>query len=193
MPRSKDLTLADRDEQVIRMAAEGYTQRQIGATLGISGARVNQIIKDARETTDDDGTRDRLAVMVDMLLQKTVVLATGAGRRMVSPSGKPVYEVDHLDSRGQPVFDLSQPIYDEYATLEAMDKAVKLMDRYAKLYGLDRPRQKDKDESQEYNSALEYVRQLAQKNRELLTRLDKYERGDIVNAEVIDTTRPAES
>lgn len=189
MTRTKTIEILDRDARVIEMASEGYTQRQIGATLGISGARVNQILKAAREEMSDDSHRDRMAMVLDMLIQKAIILATGKGKRLVSPSGKPVYELDpdRINPRnGLPEFDLTKPIYDEYATLDAMDKVTRLMDRYARLYGLDKLRSRDKDESEEFQQAMEYVHQLAEERKVLLRKLTEYERGDVITAEVIE-------
>jgi hypothetical protein len=199
-PTRKTAELMVRDERILQMAAEGYSQREIGATLGVSGARINQILKELREDATDDGMRDRLDQISDMLLRRAVALATGRGKRLVAANGKPVYEMDPVvtDSRGQPVPDLTKPLYDEYSTLDAMMVAVKIMERKHIAYGLNK-KPKDKDESAEFEEMMEYVRQLAARNKEIMNkneelkhRLAQYEGEEILEAELVpDSTEGA--
>ena len=111
-------------------------------------------------------------------------LAKGPGRRLVSPSGKPVYELDpgNTDHRGNPGVDFTKPIFDEYARLDAIKQINEISRNYAKVFGLE-IKPKERDDSEALGEIARYMEHLEQKNRELQEKLDEREviEGEIVS------------
>lgn len=184
MARPKSTELADRNESILEMSAQGYSQRKIASTLGISGARVNQILRESREAIDPDAARAKLGEILDEILEDAMKLAKGPGKRLVSPSGRPVYELDPdlTDHRGNPSADLTKPLYDEYARLDAIKQINEISRNYARVFGLE-IKPKEKDDSEALGEIARYMEHLEQKNRELQEKLDEREviEGEIVS------------
>lgn len=158
-----------RNSRILEMAAEGHPHAAIAETFGISKSRVSQIISEHYEEITDDGSRDWARAILEGYLGHIQKLVNGPGKRFVSPSGRPVYEIREDGS-----FDFDRPLYDEYAKRELIDAGVKVVDRLSRLYALDKPKLKEKDESPEFEQAMEYVRQLASEKKELLAKLEQY-------------------
>lgn len=165
------------------MVAEGHKLEVIADTFGISKARVSQINQEYHEDVTDDAYRELQRNELEYVLHDILYpMLRGPGKRLVSPSGKPVYEMSE-DGKS---LDMSRPIYDEYAKVDVAKAIVPLQERIAKLYALDRPKAKEKDESPEFAEAMSYVRKLAGRVKELQSRLSQYEEDDdVVEAEVV--------
>lgn len=180
-PRSTEL--ADRDELVLEMAAQGYTHRKIASTLGISPARVSQILKAARETIDADAMRAKVVEMVEMQMEDTIKLIRGPGKRVVAASGVPVYELgDITDARGRHMPDLSKPLFDDFARLEAHKQLTDQIRTLSKILGLElKPREKDDTEAM--GEVARYIEFLEKQVREQASRLDELQpvEGEIVS------------
>lgn len=186
MARPKSTELAERDDRVLEMAAHGISQRKIGSTLGISGARVNQIIREAREAIDPDAARARLGEILDELLEEAMSLAHGPGKRLVSASGRPVYELDpdRMSNRGVHEPDLAKPLYDEYAKLEAIKQINDITRNYANTFGLV-VKPKEKDDSGALSEIMAYMQDLELQNRQMQDKLEVLERDQVVEGEIV--------
>lgn len=184
--RPKSTELADRNDRILEMSAQGYSQRKIASTLGISGARVNQILREAREAIDPDAARAKLGEILDDLLEVSAGMVRGPGKRMVSPSGVPVYEMDpdsEPNRHGRHSPDFSRPIFDEYARLEAVKQANDTIRNYARIFGLEvKPR--EKDDSEALGEIARYMEHLERQNRELTEKLEELQ-PEVIEGEIV--------
>lgn len=175
-----------RNARIIEMAAAGHPLADIGETFGITKSRVSQIITEHYEEINDDASRDWSRAILENYLQTIQKLVDGPGKRFVSPSGRPVYELNEDGT-----FDFGRPLYDEYEKKGLIDAGVKVIDRLSRLYALDKPKIKEKDESPEFEQAMQYVRQLASEKKELLAKLAEYgEETQTFVAEIIEDDDP---
>lgn len=184
--RPKSTELAERDETILEMAAQGYTQRKIASTLGISAARVNQVLREARESIDPDAARAKLGEILDDLLEVSMNLVRGPGKRMVSPSGMPVYELDpesEPNRHGKHAPDLTKPLFDEYARLEGVKQVNETARNYARIFGLE-IKPKEKDDSEAMNQVAHYIGQLEQQVRDQAALLEQLQ-PEVVEGEIV--------
>ncbi len=184
MARPKSTELAERNDTILEMAAQGYSQRKIASTMGISPARVSQVLTEARQAIDPDAARARLGEILDELLEEAMKLAHGPGKRVITPSGKPAYELDpqNLSPRGDARPDLDRPVFDEYAKLEAIRQISDISRNYAHIFGLN-IKPKEKAEDALLVEVMTHLEHLQSANRELSARLEQYEgpvEGEIV-------------
>ena len=101
-------------------------------------------------------------------------------------------------SRGNPLGDVTKPVLDWSAHVEAAKAVPSLADRLAKLRGVDKKPVLPKDEIPGFNdaetwwkaaqAAQERLTETEKSNRELEARLARYERGEIVPAEIVPET-----
>jgi hypothetical protein len=190
MPRTRDLSLVNRDAEIIAMVAEGkYSYAQVSEKFGVSKARISQIVQRYYEELPDDGSRDVQRAKLEKAQEMMFAIMTGPGKRVVSPGGSPVFE-----RFPDGTIDYDHPLYDEEIRIKAALAGVTIAERLAKSFAWDRPKQKEKDESSEYAEALAYMHDLADKNKEkdkqlelLQQRLEEIEGSqDIVEAEVVE-------
>jgi hypothetical protein len=181
--RPKSTELSERNDVIFEMAAQGYSQRKIASTMGISPARVSQVLTEARQAIDPDSARARLGEILDELLEEAMKLAHGPGKRVITPSGKPAYELDpdNISARGEPRPDLDRPVYDEYAKLEAIRQINDITRNYANTFGLV-IKPKEKVEDALLVEVMTHLERLQSENREMSARLEQYEaiEGEIV-------------
>ena len=98
---------------------------------------------------------------------------------MVTPVGSIIYEKD-ADGK----IDFTRPVYDPYEKVRIADSLTKVHERLSRLYGIDRPRQRERDQGTEMNEFLAYLDQLSTENTELKAQLEKLSRG-VITAEVV--------
>lgn len=115
-------TLA-RELEWLQMRRDGMTYEQIAATAGVTATRVNQVVQRARRRAvidlAGDMKRDELA-RLDVLLVEAL-------RQL---------KMDHvMVSHGKVIPD----VVDEGAKMAALDRCLRIMERRAKLFGLDEP------------------------------------------------------
>ena len=190
MARSRDLSLVNRDEQIIAAVSEGKrSYADISREFGVSKARVSQIVQRYYEDLPDDGTRDLQRAKMEHAQEIVLAIMNGPGKRVVSPGGSPVFE-----RNDDGTINYEKPLYDEEIKIKAALAGVTISERLARSFGLDRPKQKQKDESDEFDSAMEYMNQLIKQNKELQERLELHEisashpeQPELYEAEVIET------
>lgn len=183
----KNLELASRDLQIVAMIRAGYSYEEIAGTFGISRARVSQVNKKFQEETGEDERRAALASLLEGWLYNVLQpLVNGPGKLMVTVKGDVV-----RDENGDPV-------YDPFPKIDAVDRGVKVLDRLSRLYALDKPAKKprdDEDDTPAYLEAMAYVQQLAEEKRHLAAereilaaRLRELESGqeEVHDAEIVD-------
>lgn len=165
MPRHKSVELYDRDLRIVQMVQAGYALQVVAGQFGITRARVSQIVSKFHEEVTDDGTRDVLRSQLESYLTDTLhPIIRGPGQPMYSTgSGKLVLDLD------------GNIIYDERIKIDAVNSALRVHERIAKLSALDRPKAKEKDESREIAEAMEYLQSLAAEKQELQARVTHYE------------------
>jgi hypothetical protein len=163
--RTKAVELQDRNLRIAQMVSEGYGLQVIADHFGITRARVSQINSEYQSVISDDGTRDVLIAQLDSYLSDTLnPIIRGPGQPLyASGSGKLV-----LDPEGG-------IIYDEHIKIDAVNSALRVIERRAKLSALDRAKAKEKDESKEIGEALAYLETLASEKQALEARLAQYE------------------
>lgn len=188
MARPRSAELANRNIRIVEMASEGYTLQQIADNFGVSKQRISQIVQENYEDITDDATRDVSRTQLEYYLNEILhPMLRGPGKRLVSPSGRPVYELDPEDPSGK-TWDLDKPVYDEYAKVDVINAALKVHERLAKFYHLDRAKGREKDESAEFTEAMQWVESLVAENKRL-ARLARVEDEITVEAEVIEDDR----
>jgi len=165
MPRHKDVSKQDRNLRIAQMVQQGYGLQVVADQNGITRARVSQIVSEYNSVISDDGTRDILIAQLDSYLSDTLnPIIRGPGQRMYAAgSGKVVNDDD------------GTPLYDEHIKVDAVNSALRVIERRAKLSALDRAKATVKDESKEINDALEYLATLAAEKTALEARLAQYE------------------
>lgn len=194
MPRGKSLELVERDGQILQMYAEGYTQRKIASTLGISAARVNQILKEYGMTVsqgfEEDADRSLAGEKLDVLIERTMSYALGPGDQKVSSVGELVYEplLDEdgefiRDKRGKPVPDPSRPVYDRFNIVKAAEVAGRLISQRSKLFATER-RQQVAGDAAIHDEVLQYIATLEETVRKQNALLPG---GEILEGEVVES------
>ena len=190
MPKSKDITLASRNLQIQQMRDEGRTMQAIADTVGLSKARISQILEEMDEETTAGGYRAFLAANGELGLAEVMKILRKPSPQKISAAGVPVYELDPDDPSAR-TKDLSKPIYDDSIKLEAVGKLPPLLDRLSKLRGADAVKAAPKDESSEFETAWAWAQQQRTLALDLASRLAKYEMVEIseddeyVEAEII--------
>ena len=121
--------LFERNIKIFALALSGHTQAAIGRRFNLGQSTVSQINEDVRATLPKR-TREQIAADELAFLQH---LRTEA---MEIVHGKPV----PLYSAGRPVLDeAGGMVQDHSGRFAAMDRAIKLHERVARLCGLDSP------------------------------------------------------
>lgn len=149
----KELRSASRDYQIIRRIRKGDRYEDIASDFGLSIGRISQINSSFRGQLDDDGRREIMMAQLEGyldVLHEEIIHAPDSVK--VTPSGKVVYEnlVDEngemaVTKTGQPVPDLSRPVYDKTPKMEAIKVATGLSSQLARLGALDKVRKKEND------------------------------------------------
>lgn len=192
MPRPRSVELVVRDQQVLEMAAAGYTQRDIASTLGISAARVNQILKRDWQTFEDDADRSFQKEVLDSAIKVSVGYMLGPGEQRVAANGKPVYE-PLVDEEGNPVYrngqlvpDTSKPVRDEQSKVKAAETVGRLIATRARVFGTERKTVPIIEESSEVTEMIEWLEQGVAENARLRQLLASNGIGtEVIEAEVI--------
>lgn len=136
---------AQRRAEILRLRLDGLTLEQIGERMGIKPDTVHGIITRALTTMTKEPAQELLALELgrcDVLLNEAMQTVK-AFHPMVS-GGKVVYG-PVFDEQGQPKRDavtgevLMSAIADRAPTLAAIATAIRVMERRAKLLGLDAP------------------------------------------------------
>jgi transcriptional regulator with XRE-family HTH domain len=139
MPQSQDANrLAARDQEMWIAYCQGKTQQQLADKYGISQTTVSERLKALREAIPPEEKeqvrRRHLDVFADMvgelypLVKADPVPAYSNGRRMTQP--------DPEDPDGEEV-----PVWDHSGRIAAMKEVRAILEREAKLTGVDAPSQ----------------------------------------------------
>ena len=165
MARHKSVELYDRDLRMVQMIAEGYSRQAVAEHFGVSRARVSQIVSSYHEPISDDASRDTLRTYLESYLTDTL-------HPIIRGSGQPLYST----GSGKLVLDPDgNMIFDERVKIDAINSALRVHERLAKMQAWDRPKAREKDESKEIAEALAYLSELAQEKQELQARVTQYE------------------
>jgi hypothetical protein len=186
-----------RNQEIISMIRQGIPYQQIADAKGISKQRVSQINQEYQEVVTDDAYRElqrtRLEYIQDELFKEftePVILVNARG---------PVYELIKVNTPDGPkmVQDFDKPVYDRRLKLEIIDRIIKTDERIAKLFGLERGKQRDRDQSAEQQEFLAYVQQLMdegdqlrKRNEELARQVAMLNQPQVIEAEVIHEESP---
>ena len=128
----RTLAIAQRDAEIARLRGTGLTYAQIGERVGISKQNAHEGFKRALRDTVREPTAETVALELDRLdvLYRTA-LGVMATRHVVCQNGRVV--------RG----DDGEPIEDPGPRLAAIDRCLRIMERRARLLGLDAPAKAD--------------------------------------------------
>jgi hypothetical protein len=164
VPKGKDLTLASRNLKIKQMRDEAYSMQQIADTVGLSKARVSQILEEYDEEVTAGGYRAFLAANGELALAEARKILLKESPVKVSASGKIMYHPDTDlcvpgDSRGF-VPDYNRPILDDSIKVDIIGKYASLLDRLSKLRGADAKVQKDVEDSEAVQEYKQYVQQV---------------------------------
>ena len=167
----------------------------IADTVGLSKARVNQILAELDEEVTNDGYRAFLRSQLEVGLAKLIEIIREPPPKKVSAGGKVMYDVDTSDPSGR-LLDFSKPLYDKQIQVDAAKSLPGITDRLSKLYGVDVSKPKGPADDDQRVEWVAYVEQLQAERKKLQDKLLEHgevlELGydDIVEAEIIS---PGES
>lgn len=158
----------------------------IAEDIGISKARISQIVSRVYEDVSDDAYREGMRLDIEGKLSILNKLIEGPGKPMVTPGGKIVcaYKTD-----GSGDIDYDAPLFDEFIKVDAIKTYLTALERLARQHATDRPKARQADESREFADAMVYVEQLAQENKKLMKELETFRpaEDEIVEAEIVDS------
>lgn len=193
MGRPKNAELVSRNRGIIDMLAEGHRAEDVAETFGMSVSNVYRIREEYDADAPPGAHREILRGHLEYALYGTIIpMLKGPGRQVVTPRG-PEYEMIPDPDTGKMMQDLTRPLYDEYAKLEAVDRLIKTSESLRRLSALDKDKPKvTVADDAGYQEMLDWVSSLteeikqvrAQSGRDKL-RLAELE-GDVVDAEVVE-------
>lgn len=205
MGRPKNTELFDRNRRVIEMLAEGHKAEDVAETLGVSRSRVYQIRQEYDADVAPEAQREMHRGHLEFALHTLLPLLRGEGQIKVTPSGRIAYhaltEEDGtpvLDSRGNPVSDVSRPVYDPYAKVVVVDSITRVIGQISKLSALDKdkppPVKEPAADSSEYEEMMRWVASLTEDQKRLLVENERKDariaeleaRTDVVDAEIVE-------
>lgn len=185
--RSKDIALIQRNQQILDDIRQGIPYQVIADKWGLSKQRIAQINQESQETVTDDAYRElqrtRLEYIQDELFRDFKEPA-----QLVNARG-PVYEMIRVNTADgmKTVPDLDRPVYDRRLKIEIAGAITKIDERLAKLFGLERGKQRERDQSSEQIEFLNYLQQIADENEELKKRVAILSR-DVIEGEAIPSS-----
>jgi hypothetical protein len=162
------------------MIREGHSYQVVADTFGVSKQRISQINSEYQEQISDDSYRDMDRTRLEKLDEDLFKRFIGPDEPLVSARGL-VYEID--PATGQ---NFSKPVPDIRLKIELALAWTKIQERKAKLYGLDRNRQRERDQSGEMQEFLSYMTQLTDENDKLKKQVEILSR-NVIEAEVVDS------
>jgi uncharacterized protein YerC len=195
VPRSKDLTLISRNQQIREMKDEGRTLQAIADTTGLSKARVGQILAQQDEEIGTDAYRAWLRAQGEAGLAKLQEILRKPPAIKVTPSGRLVYEpvlgedgIPLRDNKGQFIPDPSKPVHDDSVVIDAIRAFPGLLDRLSKLSGADmRTPPPEGPDTALVNERIAYFQEKISRIRELEAKLAELGVAeDIVEAELVE-------
>jgi hypothetical protein len=157
--------LQDRNLRIVQMVQQGYSLQVVADQHGLSRARISQIVSEYHAPITDDSARDVLRTKMESWIDDELIpIIKGPGLPLFSSgSGKLI-----LDPEGN-------MIYDKRIKLQAVDSAIRVVERLTKMNAWDRPKAREKDESKEIAEAMAYLNELAAEKQELQARVTQYE------------------
>lgn len=196
--KSKDMTLLDRNHRIRAMRDEGRTMQVIADTVGLSKARVNQILAELDDEVTTDGYRSFLRSQLEVGLAKAIEIIREPPPKKVSAGGKVMYEPDTDDPSGRTP-DYSRPLYDKQIQIDAVKALPSLTDRLSKLYGVDARQPKVAEDDDQRVQWVTFVNKVVADRQRLQDRLavhgeylelDSDEDSEVVEAEVVSPGEP---
>jgi len=172
VPRSKDLSLASRNVRIRQMNDEGISLQKIADTVGLSKARISQILAEMDEEIDSGGYRAFLAAQGELGLAEIMKKLIAPDPILVSAGGRVMYHPDSDDPSGRTP-DYSNPVLDHRFKVDAVKALPPLLDRLSKLRGADARPQKDTEDSDAIAEYKAYVQQLIDERAEAQKELAK--------------------
>ena len=142
---ARSVEQAQRRAEMLTLRVEGLTLEQIGERMGVGADTVQRVISRALTAMTKEPALELLALELgrcDVLLNETMQTVK-AFHPLVS--GGRVVSAPMLDSNGQPVRNpetgdvLTRVLEDKAPKLAAIATAIRVMERRAKLLGLDAP------------------------------------------------------
>lgn len=185
------MTLVSRDQDIVKMASEGYSYAVIGETFGITKQRVGQVVQASREDVSDDAYRETDLAQLEYIESELFAKFRQPPPVLVNARGL-VYEMVRVNTPdgSRLIQDESRPVPDERYTLDLVDRILRVKERKARAMGTDRLRSRDKDQSDELAEFLSWAQgkaaeaaALAAENAKLRAQLDPH---PVLEAEVID-------
>jgi len=129
----KTLESAERDREACRLRARGITYQAISDELGYGDeAHARRAVKECIDAVRAEGGRELKAIQRDQLdyLTRRVLAVLERKHLTITPTGK-IVTVD------------GEPVLDDAPVLTATDRLLRIMERRAKLEGLDAPERRE--------------------------------------------------
>ena len=192
MARSKSVEVANRDLRIIQLVGQGYTYDQISKMESISRSRISQIVHSRDQEIPDEEYRSKIVTKLESLLHDVVephihgpgkvMVASGTGRVIVYPAGH--------EQEGEVVYDPS-------FKLEAVRVASVLLKDIAKMRALEKNKPLIVEDRQVDTTLLDRMleehEQVMQELQKTRAKLELYEAGEIVEADVVEDPAVAPS
>lgn len=189
---AKSVEMIQRDEKILEMAAAGYTQRDIASTLGISAARVNQILKAHWSAFDDDADRQNQRELMDSAIKVTAEYMLGPGQMLIAANGRPVYDIlkdedgNAIYHNQSPVPDLNKPLFDKFSKVKAASELGRLLQARSRMFGTERKAEADTAAQEEFVAeVISTLEQGAAENARLKELLASHGIDDTVEGEIV--------
>ena len=136
----------NRKNDILRMRTEGMSFREIADEMGLTNGYVYKLYKKALKSIIVENVVEVRKMELARLdaLQEEVIKVLREFNPLVS-GGRVVYDVDlpsdniELDEEGEPVERPLRKLPDQKLKFDAINSALKIMERRAKLLGLDAP------------------------------------------------------
>jgi DNA-binding CsgD family transcriptional regulator len=136
----------NRKNDILRMRTEGMSFREIADEMGLTNGYVYKLYKKALKSIIVENVVEVRKMELARLdaLQEEVIKVLREFNPLVS-GGRVVYDVDlpsdniELDEEGEPVERSLRKLPDQKLKFDAINSALKIMERRAKLLGLDAP------------------------------------------------------
>lgn len=181
MGRTKDQNLVERDERIVEMIGEGFSRQQVADTMGVTTARISQILGARDVIASPEEYRVEQMIRLKWIQEnKLYGIIKGKGKRLVA------------NGNGQKINDDDgTPLYDEGLILDAVDRYLRIDAHLAKLLALDIQRLKEREDPQDVTEMFTWVREIGEENRGLRDKITELEsqlgvQEGTVDAEIVE-------
>lgn len=129
--RNRVRHLTDQDLEIWRLYCAGHTQEALGRRFGLDQANISRTIKKVRDSIPDEGKQE--------IVKREVAFLDAIRAQLMADFEAPLPPA--FNQAGRPLVDpeTGEIVRDKASRYAALDRALKSVERYARLLGLDQP------------------------------------------------------